>query len=164
MIGERSQVELDSILEGGIDRSASPPPTATSRLHMASQELDQQLRALREGEERSQQDRPPDRAAVQLARQLPDLAASLISGPPTVMSPDCEVEIRPRGDRGILAAAEAAGVDPRMQNLLLHSEPGAQQDVMRTMLHRMAALEQRQRDAESASANARQAMASGTST
>jgi hypothetical protein len=73
--GERSQVELDLILEGGIDRSASPPPTATSRLHMLPQELDQQLRALREGEERSQQDRPPDRAAVQLARRLSDLAA-----------------------------------------------------------------------------------------
>ena len=77
------------------------------------------------------------------------------------MSPDSEVKIHPRGDRGILAAVEAAGVDPRMQNLLLHSEPGAQQDVMRTMLHRMAALEQRQRDAESANANAWQAMASG---
>ena len=46
MIGERSQVELDSILEGGIGRSASPPPTATSRLHMASQELDQQLQIM----------------------------------------------------------------------------------------------------------------------
>jgi hypothetical protein len=50
-----------------------------------------------------------------------------------------------------------------MQNLLLHSEPGAQQDVMKTMLHRMAALEQRQRDAEIANANARHAMASGAS-
>ena len=79
------------------------------------------------------------------------------------MSPDSEVEVRPRGHHGILAAAEVAGVDPRMQNLLLHSEPGAQQDVMRTMMHRMAALEQRQRDAESANASARQAMADGVS-
>ena len=70
------------------------------------------------------------------------------------MSPDSEVEIRPRGDRGILAAAGAAGVDPRMQNLLLHLEPGAQQDVMKTMLQRMATLEQRQRDAENANSNA----------
>ena len=160
---ERSQVALASILEDGIGHSASPARTATSRLQEASHELDQQLRALREGEERSQQDCPPDRAAAHLARRLPDLAASLISEPPAVLSPDSEVEIRPRGNYGILAAAEAAGVDPRMQNLLLHSEPGAQQDVMRTMMHRRAALEQRQRDAESANANARQAMTSGAS-
>ena len=83
------------------------------------------------------------------------------SEPPAAASPDYEVEIRPRGHHGILAAAEVAGVDPRMQNLLLHSDPGAQQDAMKTMLHRMAALEQRQRDAESANASARQAMASG---
>ena len=59
------------------------------------------------------------------------------SEPPAAASPDYEVEIRPRGHHGILAAAEVAGVDPRMQNLLLHSDPGAQQDAMKNMLHRM---------------------------
>ena len=62
--GGRSQAELASILEGGIGRSASPARTATSRLHEASQELDQQLRALREDEERSQRDHVPHRPFV----------------------------------------------------------------------------------------------------
>jgi len=156
-----SQSALASILEEGIGLSASPSRTVTSRLHDAAQELDLQLRAIREGEERSLRDRGPDRAAAAMARHLPDLAAALGSEPLAAASPISEIEVQPRGHRGILAAAEVAGVDPRMQNLLLHSAPGAQQDVMKTMLHRMAALEQRQRDAESSNAHARQAMSGG---
>ena len=94
--GERPDVDLASISEGGISRSVSPACTATSKLYEASQELDQQLRALREGEERAQRGRVPDRAAVQLARCLPDLTATLAFEPPTAMLPDSEVEIRPR--------------------------------------------------------------------
>ena len=61
----------------------------------------------------------PTGLLLQLARQLPDLAAALGSEPPAATSPDSEVRVQPRGHHGILAAAEVAGVDPRMQNLLL---------------------------------------------
>ena len=98
-----------------------------------------------------------------MTRHLPDLADTLGSGPLIAASPISEIEVQPHGHRGILAAAEVAGVDPCMQNLLLHSAPGAQKDVMKTMLHRMAALEHRQRDAESSNAHARQVMSGGCS-
>jgi hypothetical protein len=71
----------------------------------------------------TQRDHAPHRVSAQLAHCLPDLAAAMGYEPPAAASPDHEVEIRPRDHREILAAATVAGVDPRMQILVLSKTP-----------------------------------------
>ena len=152
----RSQSDVASIIDEGIDHDTESPHTVTSSLHEAAYEHDQQMQVLREAEERSHLTRARHlnaaaRATARTARRPP--------APPTrgqrlptaaVASPGSEVVIQPRqrGHQDLLTEAEIAGVDPRMQNLLLHSSAAAQHQEFSAMLLRMAALEQKLLDSE----------------